>query len=321
MTRTILVPLDGSSQSELALAHAANLARGMRATLHLVRVHAPVLPFPTTEVTLTFPDPLLDGKVRDATKLWLISAAADVEARFGLRVTTDVPTGTPAEEIVRAATARNADLIVCTTHGHGGWAPQWLGSVTDALIRNAPCPVLALTEQAATGAPQVRNILVTLDGSEAATAILPHVRDLAHALGARIHLFRVVAPPWVGNSLGAYETDQVDRFGIDHEADRAKVELDRAAQDLVAAGVAATALVQVAAHPTRAILGRIAELHPDMVAIATHGRGLSRLFMGSVADKVLRAGGTPTLCVRAPRPEHAEPDVGMFATPFANPAA
>lgn len=322
MARTILVPLDGSTASEMAMPHAANLARGIGASLHLVRVHLPVLAYATAEAAVSIPDPDLDAKVREASEKWLVAKASEVKSNFKLGVTFEIRVGAPTDEVVRAAQERDAAFIVCTTHGHGGWAPQWLGSVTDAIVRHAPCPVLAMSEKAVAGPPQITNILVPMDGSGTAAAILPHVRDLARMMNARVDLFRVVAPPWVGDAFNALQSAEVDRFDIDPAADSAKVALERVARDLIVAGIHATSLVSVATNPTRAILDRIAEAQPDVVAIATHGRGLSRLFMGSVSDKVLRAGGKPTLCWRAPRPEYPEPEEArMFATSFASPAA
>lgn len=322
MKRTILVPLDGSSVSDMALPHAANLARELGASLHLVRVHLPVIAFAGAEAPVAIPDPDLDATVREASLKWLEEQAAHVRSTYKVDVSSDLRTGAPTHEVVTAAEERDAAFIVCTTHGHGGWAPQWLGSVADAIVRRAPCPVLAMTEKSAADPPAIHNILVPIDGSETAASILPHVRDLARAMNARVHLFRVVAPPWVGDALNALQSGRVDRFGIDPAADVAKVELDRVARELDAEGVRTTAVVSVATNPTRAILDRIAETQPDVVAIATHGRGLSRLFMGSVADKVLRAGGKPTLCWRAPHPDYVEPaEVGMFATAVSGPTA
>jgi nucleotide-binding universal stress UspA family protein len=118
----------------------------------------------------------------------------------------------------------------------------------------------------------------------------------------------------VGDALNAMQSGRIDPFGVDPAADQAKHEIERIAQDLIYHGVRATSTVEVATNPTRAILERIALTDPDLLALTTHGRGLSRLFMGSVADKVLRAGGRPALCWRPPhdalRPGMSE----MFAT-------
>jgi nucleotide-binding universal stress UspA family protein len=170
--------------------------------------------------------------------------------------------------------------------------------VTDDLIRHAPMPVLAMSESAAAcAAPdELRSILVLLDGSATAAAILPNVRELARASGATVDLFRVVTQRFAGDVLAEVSHPGNDRFGVDASANEARTEMDRVADDLRLSGLRATPTVEVAGNVTRAILDRIATTQPDLVAMCTHGRGFSRLFMGSIADKVLRAGGRPVLC-------------------------
>jgi len=154
---------------------------------------------------------------------------------------------------------------------------------------------------------------VPLDGSETAAMILPVVQDLAIASDAIVDLYRVVSPPWVGDAINALQGGNVDSFGLDPAADQAKHELERAAQELIYHGVRATSTIEVATNATRAILERIALTDPDMLALTTHGRGLSRLFMGSVADKVLRAGGRPALCWRPPHDARRPAAAELFA--------
>lgn len=58
--------------------------------------------------------------------------------------------GVPADAIVNAAREWHADLIIAGTHGRGGLERLILGSVTESILRHAPCPVLALPYKAAT---------------------------------------------------------------------------------------------------------------------------------------------------------------------------
>lgn len=322
MTRCIIVPLDGSTLAEAALPHAVSLAAFSKDSIHLVRVHVPVLAYAAAESPVAIPDPAWDNQVRDTAQEWLIRKAGELRARMGVPFTFELRIGAPGEEIVAAARERNARMIVCTTHGAGGWAPQWLGSVADDIIRHSTCPVVAMTQSAADRVPGLKQIFVPLDGSSTAAAILPHVRELARAADAGVDLYRVVAPPWVGDVLNGVQSAGLDNFGIDTAADLAKVELDRVAEDLKLSGIHATACVEVATNPTRAILERVKEADPDLVAMCTHGRGLSRLFLGSVADKVLRAGGRPLLCWHPPRSHAPDDDSSrMFATAASGPTA
>ena len=315
VSRVIIVPLDGSAQADAAIPHAVELARITQGSLHLVRVHVPVLAYMASESPLAIPDPQWDERVRRTAETWLIGCADQVRATGAVPVTFELRIGSPAEQLCEVAREREARAIVCTTHGHGGWAPQWMGSVTDGIIRHSPCPVLAMSEQAVRRAPRIGRILVPTDGSDMSLRILPLVQELALATGAIVDLYRVVASPFVGDVLNAVHSAQIDSFGVDPFADQAKHELERVAQELLYHGVRATSTVEIATNPTRAILERIALTDPDMLAITTHGRGLSRLFMGSVADKLMRAGGRPALCWHPPHdPNVRRTAEQMFAT-------
>jgi nucleotide-binding universal stress UspA family protein len=86
------------------------------------------------------PRDLLVAEARDHTRevvaAWAARLAPDVAAE------TFTPEGHPAEEIVAAAKAWSADLIVIGSHGRGALSRVLLGSVAEAVMRHAPCPVL-----------------------------------------------------------------------------------------------------------------------------------------------------------------------------------
>ena len=72
-------------------------------------------------------------------------ASATVRRRFpnvNIGVSTSVEPGRPARIIVETANEWEADLIVVGSHGHGFWARNLLGSVSDAVLHHAPCSVL-----------------------------------------------------------------------------------------------------------------------------------------------------------------------------------
>ena len=64
-------------------------------------------------------------------------------------VSIEVRSGTAADEIVDAAIDYGCDVIIMATHGRSGFSHLVLGSVTEAVIRRAPCPVLAVRESGA----------------------------------------------------------------------------------------------------------------------------------------------------------------------------
>ena len=302
MLRTILVPLDGSALAERALPIACDIARRAGGAVQVVRAHVPIAVVGATAEGAIFSQDMLaaDDALRQRAQKYADEVATKYAAEWGLRVTPVCEDGSPAGLITDIADRSDADLIVMTTHGAGGFTPDWLGSVADSVIRHSHRPVLALPENDAhLGEPFTpRRILVTLDGSDRASAILPIARDLAIAFGAAVDLIRVVAPYVPGDVVATLAADRPDPFGIDAETVHAKKSLSDAGAELEKAGLKVTHTVRVDLSPTRCLLEHVKETTPDCLAIATQGRGVSRIFLGSVADKLIRSAGRPVLVLR-----------------------
>jgi nucleotide-binding universal stress UspA family protein len=143
-------------------------------------------------------------------------------------------------------------------------------------------------------------ILFPTDGSDGADHALDHALDLAERYGATLQAVHVVADVWYpsGDPEGFdFDVTTVER-NLRDRGDRLVAEVaDRAAD----AGVDCETEVVVGRAPHRGIVDAIDEHDVDLVVMATHGRrGLDRLLMGSVAEKVLRLSSVPVLAVRLP---------------------
>ena len=308
MPNLLLVPLDGSATADAAIPHAVELARRLSCGIALVRVHQPLAAIAgPPEVGPIFPDPVVEDEIRRDAERWLDACAVDLRQTSGLFVRTEFRVGPLSEVIVEVAAELAALAIVCCTHNAKGWAPNWLGSVTDAVVRHSPCPVIAMSEEGARRPAQMRKLLVLTDGSELADEVVPYAMWLTRAYGSEMELLQVVSPPWSGDGVAMAAESSQDPLGVNLAAQHAKDALDDLCAQLRTNGIRAHSVVEVDANPSRAILAYIASSDPDAVAISTHGRGLSRLLLGSIADKVLREGGRPTLIVppgvRAPAPK------------------
>jgi nucleotide-binding universal stress UspA family protein len=305
MLRTILVPLDGSALAERALPIACDIARRAGGAVQVVRAHVPIAVVGATAEGAIFSQDMLaaDDALRQRAQKYADEVATKYAAEWGLRVTPVCEDGSPAGLITDIADRTDADLVVMTTHGAGGFTPDWLGSVADSVIRHSHRPVLALPENDAHLGESFtpRRILITLDGSDRANAILPVARDLAVAFGASVDLVRVVAPYVPGDVVATLAADRPDPFGIDAETVHAKKALSDAGAELEKAGLKVTHTVRVDLSPTRCLLEHVKETAPDCLAIATQGRGMSRIFLGSVADKLIRSAGRPVLVLRPPK--------------------
>jgi nucleotide-binding universal stress UspA family protein len=143
--RRILVPTDFSKHSHNALQYAVAFADKFGAELHLLHVVQDLALFVPDTVAGTPPvvPPVeqLTAAVREG--LQRLIRENNLER---LRVCPEVREGTPFYEIVRFAKEKDIDLIVMGTHGRSGLAHVLLGSVTEKVVRKAPCPVLTVRD-------------------------------------------------------------------------------------------------------------------------------------------------------------------------------
>jgi len=142
MYQHILVPVDGSQTSDLALREAIKLRGSGNAELRIVQIVEEVTPL--LDVELLNVDALREA-VREAGRL--ILAKAEIIARAaGVPATTRLVEARPGARIANViadeARAWPADLIVIGTHGRRGLDHLLLGSVAEGVIRIAPAPVL-----------------------------------------------------------------------------------------------------------------------------------------------------------------------------------
>jgi len=310
MYRSILVPLDGSPFGEQALPYALSIARRTGATLQLLNVLTPIASL-YAEAPLFIDDHLeqrLHDRQVESQKKYLDEVARRIEAVSTVKVAKLVDDGDIAPTIKTQAVRNKAELIVMTTHGRGALGRFWLGSVTDELVRESPVPVLLVrpTDQAVdlTREPSLKHFLIPLDGSELAEQMLPKATGLGRLLDADYTLMRVVKT--VGTLVPAGEAGTVG-FEVEAMIDRiaslqqqlvreARDYLERTAEPMRETGLTVGSRVDVADQPAQAILEDAAPPQIDLVALKTHGRrGLSRLFFGSTADKVIRGAHVPVL--------------------------
>jgi nucleotide-binding universal stress UspA family protein len=151
-TPHILIAVDESNAAGWAIDVGAALARRMGGRVTLVHV----IPPPSTGVgegVLVLADDLVDR---------LRAAGADLRASLARRLPDGVPVtsalrdGPPAQEIVAQARQAAADLIVVGSRGGGRWSHFILGSTAEAVIREAPCPVVTVSRD-----PSVRTTVAT----------------------------------------------------------------------------------------------------------------------------------------------------------------
>lgn len=144
----ILVAVDFSPESDAAISTAFSFARAFDAVLTLLHVHE--LPTVMTGI-VPGADSVIDAKLlHAAAQAQLASLRGRLQARDprivggGVTIEIDVEGGVPADVILARARDGAFDLIVMGTHGRTGLRRLLVGSVAEAVLRAAPCPVVTV---------------------------------------------------------------------------------------------------------------------------------------------------------------------------------
>lgn len=286
MIQRILCPLDGSYLSDEILTQVRRILCKQDAEVVLLRV----LPAPGAVQTTDE-----EGELRRA-HYHLDRQRAALE-KDGVKVRCELVTGDdPAQEIVRIAEGCEPSLVAMTTHGRTGFDRWVRGSVAERVLERCRFPILTanpagLGNSAEKGQLRFERILVPVDGSERAMAILPLVGEIARMYESTVLLFYVAPMPKVSKNvdpkLVKYYTAAEAAPVL--EPYRAQLEKD---------GIAAK-IYTGAGDPAQEILLASEQGQCDLVAMTTHGRtGVTRWLYGSVAEKVLRHLRWPLLVKR-----------------------
>src|SRR5215470_12708448 len=179
----VLLATDGSPDSRVAATFLNDLPLPPSTTIRIVAiVRLPVLTLdtaPALDLARMGLDKAAQGVVEDARSV--------LSAR-GFALETDVAVGDPRAEIVRQAEAWGADLIVLGARGLGGVKRFLLGSVSDAVARNAHCAVLVVKGRRR----KLGSVLVGMDGSDDSFQAVRFLRTLPLPRQTKVRLLSVV---------------------------------------------------------------------------------------------------------------------------------
>jgi nucleotide-binding universal stress UspA family protein len=302
MYHSIVVPLDGSPFGEQALPLALSIAQRAEVPIDVVHVHVPLAPMYAESAAGL--ETTLDPRIRDQEEAYLNDIVKRIAAVSRCRICTKLLDGSVADAIREHAQARSADLIVMTTHGRGPFSRFWLGSAADQLVRRSSTPILLVhpseraPELATKSAP--RRIVIPLDGSALAEQILDPAVSIGRLMGASYTLLRIVEPIMsVGYDPVTYAYEVVDEQHQARQKQEAQIYLDRVAERLRQQSLQVETRVRISHQPAFGILEYASNEEASWIALETHGRrGLSRVLLGSVADKVIRGATMPVLVSR-----------------------
>lgn len=292
----ILCPVDFSGHSRVALDYATAIAKWYDAEIRVV--HAYVLAMtPVTAGAFAGGSAQLPQS-RDEVGRDLASFVRTATS-VGVPCSTSIVVGSPTKHILEVAGQWPADLIVMGTHGASGFERLVLGSITEKVLRKAPCPVLVVTRDAdaPSGVPVVfRRILCAIDFSPCSHRALSYALSLAAEAGGSLTLL---------HTIEAFAEEPLVEVPFDFSEHRRA--LERSAQQQLDSLLTAetrtwcdcSAIVRTG-KAYQQILETAQERQVDLIVLGVRGRNpVDLALFGSTANHVVRSAPCPVLTVRS----------------------
>jgi len=282
--KRILVPLDGSVVAEAALAYAALIADRNKAELVLLTV------CDRDNETTTRP-----------RQAYLEQKAEELRAK-GLKVSTVVVCGNTVEQIAVYALRNMIDLLTISSHGYSGFKRLLLGSVAGRVIDYVKIPILLVKAgKAAKEKPELKRILLPMDGSQFSETSIPYAQSVIGGTDAEIELLTVAKPPLVPSDRSANIKPSWEEYRDALVADakeQATAYLERVRTAFTDEKTSVKLLVEMG-KPADSIMKAAEREQVNLIALSSHGRtGAERVFYGSVARRLIDESGIPLLLIR-----------------------
>ncbi len=187
-SNVILIPVDFSETSLLAIKHGAFLAQLTKGDVYLLHVinrhyeHYAVVEQPVSLEQITRLSANVTEKLNDL--------ANEIRKQYGVTVNNLVNEGNPSVEIIKAAKEIKASLIVMGTHGYSPLEELVIGSNALKVITKGTCPVMAMSEKATKLG--YNNILLPIDTSAHTRQKVNYSLEIAKTFGAHLHCLGIL---------------------------------------------------------------------------------------------------------------------------------
>lgn len=276
--RKILVAYDGSPSAKNALSLAGQLAKEDKSWIKVLAV------VPSYEGDL---DLIGVSNIKEAIAgpgERLLADARQFAESEDLHILTNLEQGEPYEKIVHVADEENCDLIIMGRRGLNNLERELMGSVTARVIGHTTKDVMVVPEESSLAWGK---ILLSTDGSASCDNALARALEIAQEHGSKLSAVSVV---YTNDEF--YALGQKVVQGLYQKADEILAKVKNWAGDL---GVQADLHVKDG-EPHQAVVDLAASIACDLIVMGSHGRkGLTRLLMGSVTERVIGYAGCPVL--------------------------
>ncbi|MFO7587353.1 MAG: universal stress protein [Gemmatimonadota bacterium] len=305
--RRVLVPLDGSRTAEVVLPHCRAIGEAFGAEILFLHVlaHARAGGTPLDSV---------NWRIRRAKARSYLEGLALRMRESGLRVELELAEGRAPTEIVRVAGLRAVDLIILSSHGHGGPGDFGLGGVAHKVVERVGVSVLVVRAGDAPvddlGLPRVKRVVVAVDCSHQGDWSLSIAARLARHLCGELRMLHVVAVPEFPERTPGDFVNRVYRTRL-IEANRAaaRAYLDAMAERLSSPDLTVAVDLVEAPSVVRSLAEYERGAEGSLLVVSAHGVSQDSPFpYGPVVSHVLVHGRLPVLVLQdQPRPAGLAP--------------
>jgi nucleotide-binding universal stress UspA family protein len=283
----ILCPTDFSETSAHAVDQAVTIAGYYRAAISALHVVQPIE---------------LSADIESLDTLRQETAAFfDAATKAGVTVDVQVELGPPVHRILDHAARLPADLVVMGTHGSSGFEHLVLGSITEKVLRKAPCPVLTVPPRVRSRSRlPFRHVLCASDFSDASASAVRFARALAGESGACLTLLHVIEWPWHEPPQPSIEELPAEQgFALAMFRRESEERARRQLEALVPQSRPGVRVSVVSGTPYEQILAAAAAESTDLIVLGVGRRSaLNLALLGSTANHVVRAAECPVLTLR-----------------------
>lgn len=272
----IIVPIDFSEQSLIALKQSYNIARFSKAELLLIYVIDE--DFLETLEHL-FKDQAYEDPVKDQAKQRLDKLAREVEKETGLTVNTTIRKGKIYEEIVSVANEVNASFIIMGTHGAQGIKKKFIGSNAARVIKEAHCPVITIK-----GKEHHRGcekILLPLDLTKETKEKVVKAVELARFFNSTIYVLSILE-----------SDDEFISGRLSRQMEQVKSYIEQYNIPVV------TEVIRADDVPA-SVIEYSKKINADLIVIMTQQEVYwVEMFIGFAAQEIINSSEIPVLCIR-----------------------
>ena len=272
----ILIPIDFSETSMLAIEHAgftAQLFKAELVLLHVIERHWEQYNIISPEIHIEEPSGIVD-----AIDKRLDDIAEEIKSKYGVKSMCVVSNGVVLEEVLAISKEQNIDLVIMGTHGVKGFVEFFLGSNTYKVITYSDCPVLSVQSHATKLG--FENIILPIDNTAHSRQKVHQATVLANHFGSVIHI------------VGLRDTD--------NEALNKSLEskVEQVAAFFKKEGIANTKKYVSGNNQATLTLDYAKEVNADLIIIMDdQEENLMGRLLGAYAQQIVNHSKIPTLCI------------------------